>query len=69
MTSNNPSTFGGRLGATGSTAVVPRSPVASSAVALLAALGLEGTGALSPAELSLLCEWLNRLADATGADD
>ncbi|MFG2356976.1 TetR/AcrR family transcriptional regulator [Streptomyces sp. NPDC048521] len=50
-------------------AVVSRAAVASSAMALLAALGQEGTGALSPAELSLLCEWLNRLADATGAHD
>ncbi|MGW2713350.1 TetR/AcrR family transcriptional regulator [Streptomyces sp. NPDC001356] len=47
---------------------VRRAAVAGSAMALLAALDRKDTVALSPAELSLLREWLNRLADATGAD-
>ncbi|KUN16202.1 TetR family transcriptional regulator [Streptomyces corchorusii] len=50
-------------------AAAPRAAVVSSAMALLAALGQEGTVALSPAELSLLREWLNRLADAGDAGD
>ncbi|MFE1199603.1 hypothetical protein ACFW6E_44020 [Streptomyces olivaceoviridis] len=71
MTSNDTSTFGGRLliGATGSAAIASRAAVVSSAMALLAALGQEGTVALSPAELSLLREWLNRLADAGDVGD
>jgi hypothetical protein len=43
--------------------------VASSAMALLAALDQDDTAALSPAERSLLQEWLNRLADAEAGDD
>ncbi|MEW2515453.1 hypothetical protein [Streptomyces sp. NPDC046870] len=48
-----------------------RDDVPLSAMMLLAALDREGTVALSPAELGLLREWLNRLADAAGprADD
>ncbi|MGW5425478.1 TetR/AcrR family transcriptional regulator [Streptomyces sp. NPDC003943] len=38
--------------------------VASSAMALLAALGQDDTVALSPGERALLGEWLSRLADA-----
>ncbi|MFE3906368.1 TetR/AcrR family transcriptional regulator [Streptomyces sp. NPDC059153] len=44
----------------------PGGTVASSAMALLAALGQDDTIALSPAERSLLQEWLNRLADEVG---
>ncbi|MFC9626164.1 TetR/AcrR family transcriptional regulator [Streptomyces sp. NPDC056930] len=44
----------------------PGGTVASSAMALLAALGQDDTTALSPAERSLLQEWLNRLADEVG---
>lgn len=40
--------------------------VASSAMALSAALGRDDTAALSPGERTLLQEWLNRLADASG---
>lgn len=47
---------------------VPRAAVASNAMALLAALDRRDTKGLSEAELSLLREWLNRLADATDAD-
>ncbi|GGT64386.1 TetR family transcriptional regulator [Streptomyces atratus] len=46
--------------------VAPGGTVASSAMALLAALGQDDTTALSPAERSLLQEWLNRLADEVG---
>jgi hypothetical protein len=38
-------------------------------MALLAALDQDDTAALSPAERSLLQEWLNRLADAEAGDD
>ncbi|WP_043195826.1 TetR/AcrR family transcriptional regulator [Streptomyces sp. NRRL WC-3725] len=58
-----PAKNGGLAGA------APRTAVASSAMALLVALGQEDTAALSPAERNLLHEWLNRLADATDADD
>ncbi|MFE7401784.1 TetR/AcrR family transcriptional regulator [Streptomyces sp. NPDC057557] len=44
----------------------PGGTVASSAMARLAALGQDDTIALSPAERSLLQEWLNRLADEVG---
>lgn len=45
----------------------PGITVASSAMALAAALGRDGTTALSTGERTLLAEWLNRLADAEGA--
>lgn len=47
---------------------VASSAVASSAMALLAALGQDGTAALSAGERALLLEWLNRLADAPDGD-
>ncbi|MFE9611776.1 TetR/AcrR family transcriptional regulator [Streptomyces sp. NPDC006012] len=43
----------------------PGGTLASSAMALLVALGQDDTAPLSPAERALLLEWLNRLADAT----
>ncbi|WEP00890.1 TetR/AcrR family transcriptional regulator (plasmid) [Streptomyces sp. FXJ1.172] len=50
-------------------APAPASGVAGSAMALLAALGQDGTAALSVGERTLLLEWLNRLADAPGGGD
>ncbi|SEG92139.1 transcriptional regulator, TetR family [Actinacidiphila yanglinensis] len=46
-------------------AAAPGITVASSATTLAAALGRDGTSALTPGELTLLTEWLDRLADPT----